>query len=101
MKLKMKTNLVLITLILLFSILVSLPLLKPGLYLIHDDQHIARLYLFDQSLKAGQFPVRWVDGLGFGLGYPLFNFYPPFVYYLGAFFHLLGFGFIDSIKLVW
>ncbi|MDO8515444.1 MAG: hypothetical protein Q7S14_03010, partial [bacterium] len=30
-----------------------------------------------------------------------FNFYPPFVYYLGEFFHLLGFGFIDSIKLVW
>ena len=96
----MKTNLVLITLILLFSILVSLPLLKPGLYLIHDDQHIARLYLFDQSLKAGQFPVRWVDGLGFGLGYPLFNFYPPFVYMLGEIFHMTSFTYIDSIKLV-
>ena len=96
----MKTNLVLITLILLFSILVSLPLLKPGLYLIHDDQHIARLYLFDQSLKAGQFPVRWVDGLGFNFGYPLFNFYPPFTYMLGEIFHLASFTYIDSIKLV-
>ena len=100
MKLKMKTNLVLITLILLFSILVSLPLLKPGLYLIHDDQHIARLYLFDKSLKAGQFPVRWVDGLGFNFGYPLYNFYPPFTYMLGEIFHLASFTYIDSIKLV-
>jgi len=96
----MKTNLVLITLILLFSILVSLPLLKPGLYLIHDDQHIARLYLFDKSLKAGQFPVRWVDGLGFNFGYPLYNFYPPFTYMLGEIFHLASFTYIDSIKLV-
>ena len=98
--LKIKTNLVLIILILLFSIIVSLPLLRPGLHLIHDDQHIARLYLFDQSLQDGQFPVRWVDELGFGYGYPLFNFYPPFVYMLGEAFHLLGFGFIDSVKLV-
>src|SRR3990167_1406976 len=96
----MKTNLVLITLIILFSILVSLPLLKPGLHLIHDDQHIARLYLFDKSLKAGQFPVRWVDGLGFNFGYPLYNFYPPFTYMLGEIFHLASFTYIDSIKLV-
>ena len=96
----MKTNLVLILLVLFFSILISLPLLKSGLYEMHDDQHIARLYLFDQSLQDGQFPVRWVYELGFGYGYPLFNFYPPFVYMLGEVFHFLGFGFIDSIKLV-
>ncbi len=55
----------------------------------------------DKALSAGQFPVRWVSGLGFGLGYPLFNFYPPLTYYLGEVAHLIGFGFIDSIKLVW
>lgn len=98
--LKINTNLLLITLILLFSILVSLPLLAPGLFQIHDDQHIARLYLFDQSLKAGQFPVRWVDGLGFNFGYPLFNFYPPLTYMIGEIFHLASFTYIDSIKLV-
>jgi len=97
---KIKTNLVLIILILLFSILVSLPLLKPGLHLIHDDQHIARLYLFDQALKAGQFPVRWVNGLGFNFGYPLFVFYPPLAYIVGEIYHLIGFGFTDSVKLV-
>src|SRR3989338_5666462 len=96
----MKTNLVLILLVLFFSILISLPLLKSGLYDMHDDQQVARLYLFDQSLRSGQFPVRWVDSLGFGFGYPLFVFYPPFVYMLGEIYHLLGFGFIDSIKIV-
>jgi len=96
----MKANIFTIAIILFFSILVSLPLLKPGLHLIHDDQHIARLYLFDQVLKAGQFPVRWVNGLGFNFGYPLFVFYPPLVYILGEIYHLIGFGFTDSVKLV-
>src|SRR3972149_2041652 len=96
----MKNNLLSIILILVVSILVSLPLLKPGFFQIHDDQQIARLFLYDQALKTGQFPVRWVDGLGFGFGYPLFVFYPPLVYIIGEVYHLLGIGFIDSVKLV-
>ena len=87
-------------LILLTSIIISLPLAASGLFQVHDDQQVARLYLFDKSAKGGQFPVRWVDELGFGFGYPLFVFYPPLVYMLGEVFHLLGFGFIDSVKLV-
>ena len=87
-------------LILFFTIILSQAMLRPGLYVIHDDQQIARLFVFDKALKSGQFPVRWVDDLGFGFGYPLFNFYPPFVYFLGEIFHILGFGFISSIKLV-
>src|SRR3989344_9263256 len=82
------------------AVLTGLDLLKPGLFVMHDDQHVARLFLFDQALKSGQFPVRWVASLGFGFGYPLFVFYPPFVYILSEIFHLIGFGFIDSIKLV-
>src|SRR3989338_129996 len=96
----MKKGLIPILLILFFSILVSLPLLKPGLFIIHDDQQIARLLLFDKALKAGQFPVRWVDELGFGFGYPLFNFYPPLAYIFGELYHILGFNLVNSIKLV-
>lgn len=96
----MKNNFVAILIITLVSIAVSLPLLKPGLHTIHDDQQIARLYLFDRAFKSGQFPVRWVDTLGFGYGYPLFVFYPPLVYILGELIHLLGFSFISSIKSV-
>lgn len=75
-------------------------ILNNQFFSIHDDQHIARLFLLDQGLRQGYLYPRWVDGLGFGFGYPLYNFYPPLIYYLGEFFHLLGFSLIWSVKLV-
>jgi uncharacterized membrane protein len=65
----------------------------------HDDQHIVRLYLLDEAIRQGYLYPRWVGGLGFNFGYPLFNFYPPLVYYVAEIFHLLGFSLIWSIKL--
>ncbi|MEX2028050.1 MAG: hypothetical protein WD988_00940 [Candidatus Curtissbacteria bacterium] len=96
----MTKNIVPILIIFISSLILSIPLFKPGFYTVHDDQQFARLYEFDKSVKSGQFPVRWVQDLGFGFGYPLFVFYPPFVYLLGEAFHLMGAGFVDSIKLV-
>ena len=96
----MKKDLIAILVIATATLALSLPLFVPGFYTIHDDQQIARLFVFDQAIKTGQFPVRWVDGLGFGFGYPLFVFYPPLVYILGEIFHTAGFGFIDSVKIV-
>ncbi len=75
-------------------------LLAPGFFPIHDDEQITRVFELDSALSDGQFPVRWVSHLGFGYGYPLFNFYPPFSYYSAEAFHLFGFSFIDSTKLV-
>jgi len=43
---------------------------------------------------------RWVGGLGFNFGYPLFNFYPPLIYYVSEFFHLIGFNLLWSLKLM-
>ncbi|MDP2632912.1 MAG: hypothetical protein Q8P25_04310 [Candidatus Curtissbacteria bacterium] len=96
----MKKTLLALAVILVVSIALSLPLFAPGFYTIHDDQQFARLQVFDQALKGGQFPVRWVGGLGFGFGYPLFIFYPPLVYIVGEAFHLMGSGTVESIKLV-
>src|SRR3989344_5957643 len=76
-------------------------LLNKGYFSMHDVQQVVRLQQMDKSLKAGQFPVRWVEDLGFGYGYPVFNFYPPFIYYSGEVIHLAGFGFTDSIKIIW
>lgn len=87
-------------LILLLSIFSILPLFHPGFFSMHDDEQIARLYEFHQALSAGQFPPRWVADLGFGYGYPFYNFYPPLVYYLGEIFHISGFSFIASTKIV-
>ena len=75
-------------------------LLNNKYFSMHDDQHIARLYLLIEGIKQGQFYPRWVDMLGFGYGYPLFNFYPPLIYYVAAGFHFIGFSLIWSIKLM-
>jgi hypothetical protein len=75
------------------------PLFHSGFYSMHDDEQVARLHQLDLALKDGQIPPRWVSDLGFGFGFPLFNFYPPLFYYLGEVFHLLGISLISSTKI--
>jgi len=87
-------------LLLIITIPTFTSLLNNQYFSIHDNQHVVRLYLLDQGIKQGYLYPRWVDGLSFGYGDPLFNFYPPLVYYLGELFHLLGFSLIWSVKLV-
>lgn len=87
------------------SFLLALPtyqvLIQPGYFPMHDDQQVVRLHLLDQALTSGQFPVHWVDGLGFGFGYPLFIFYPPLIYYLGEAIHVLTqISFVASVKVI-
>ncbi len=69
-------------------------------FTMHDDQHIARLHLLVTGIQQGSLFPRWVDMLGFGHGYPLFNFYPPLIYYVASIFYFLGFSLIWSIKLM-
>src|SRR5438552_2375130 len=86
-------------LILIITVPAFSSLLNNFFFSMHDDEHIARLYLLDKGLHQGYLYPRWVDFLGFNFGYPLFNFYPPLVYYVGEFFHLFGFSLIWSVKL--
>lgn len=97
-----KRILLLFDLLLLFIITIPAftSLLNNQYFSMHDNQHVVRLYLLDQGIKQGYLYPRWVDNLSFGYGDPLFNFYPPLVYYLGELFHILGFSFIWSVKLV-
>lgn len=85
-------------LVLIISIPSFLSLLNNSYFSMHDDQHIARLFLLDKGISQGYLYPRWVDILGFNFGYPLFNFYPPLVYYLSEIFHKLGFSLIWSVK---
>jgi len=94
-----KTNLF-IFLVLLSAFLASRWLFRPGFFSMHDDLHVGRIYEMDLCFKDRQFPCRWVPDMGYGYGYPLYNFYPPLPYYFGEAFHLLGFGIIGSIKIV-
>lgn len=81
----------------IFSIL---PLFHPGFFTMHDDEQIARLYDLSRAIQGGEFPPRISPNLGFGYGYPFFNFYPSFAYYVGGLFYLIGFSLITSTKLM-
>lgn len=86
----------------LLSLIIPIPtfisLLNQWYFSMHDFQHIARLFLLDQGIHQGYLFPRWVNLLGFNFGYPLFNFYPPLIYYISEVFRLLGASYIWSIK---
>lgn len=87
-------------LIILLSIPSVFPLFSDGFFSMHDDTQVARVYEMGKALKDGMFPVRWVADLGYGYGYPIFNFYSPLPYYIGGFFTLIGFDALIATKLM-
>lgn len=80
-----KTWPVVIALVLL-SVPAALKLLGPGFYEPHDLHHFADIYQMFRAISSGQFPPRWGPDYLYNFGYPLFNFYYVFPFYLGAFF---------------
>lgn len=91
-----KKPLVLLT---LFSLPAAFALFRSGFFPTHDYHLIIiRLQQLFVALTDNHFPVRWARDLRYGE--PLFNFYAPLVYYLGAVIHLLGFSFIDTAKIL-
>ena len=101
----MKKSLNLYLGILIFSILISVPLLIPylhsGYFPTHDGEWaVVRLSDMFREVRDLQIPPRFSGNLNFGYGYPLFNFAYPFPYYIGVLIHMLGFGFVDTIKII-
>lgn len=88
--------------IVLLIILLTLPTLIPffnnKFFYTQDHIFIARLHQMSTALHMGQFPVRWAPDLRYGE--PLFNFYGPLPYYIGALIHFFGFNFIWVAKLL-
>ena len=99
MNLFLKRNISLIILIAL-SVLTVLPLFHLGFFNIHDDAQIQRVFEMKTALSDGMFPVRWVADLGYGYGYPIFNFYGPLPYYVGAIFSFFIKIPVDKIEIV-
>ncbi|MDP3973525.1 MAG: glycosyltransferase family 39 protein [Candidatus Daviesbacteria bacterium] len=89
---------------LLLALVLTIPLyyslIRPGFFPMQDDLQAFRLYEMHECFKDLQIPCRWIPDAGYGYGYPLFNFYSPGVYYLGEIFHLIGFQFIDVVKIL-
>jgi hypothetical protein len=81
--------------------LAAWPVVRAGYPSIGDGLiHFYRLVEFDHLLQSGVWFPRWATDLGYGYGYPVFNFYSPLTYYLGALFHRLGLSFADSLLAV-
>lgn len=88
-------------LITLLALPLVFPFFRSGYFSTHDGEWaVIRLSAFHFALKDGQIPPRWAGNLFYTYGYPVLNFNYPLPPILGEFFHLLGFGFVDSVKLV-
>jgi hypothetical protein len=87
---------------LLLSSFALYPLLNnPGLPVTSDGLlQPYRLVELDAALQNGYWYPRWAPNFWLGYGYPFFNFYAPFSYYLGEAFHLLGASFEMAVRLV-
>lgn len=87
-------------LVLVLSVPIVWPLLSPGFFPMHDDTQVGRVVAMGIALKDGQFPVRWVSDLGYGYGYPLFNFYGPLPYYIGGGLYAAGLSGLIATKIM-
>src|SRR4029078_11740295 len=89
-----------ILIVLLFGILASRTLLfQSGYFNMHDDLQMMRQLEIEKCFQDGQIPCRWVPDMGYGFGFPLFNFYPPLPYLVGEVYRVIGFAFTDTAKL--
>lgn len=78
------------------------PLLQPGYFWGgHDARHsVYFLFEFDRAIQDGVWYPRWAPDFAYCYGYPFFNIYGPLSTYTAEFFHLLGFGFTEAVKMV-
>jgi hypothetical protein len=76
------------------------PLFGSAYFPMHDDTQVSRVIVMGKALREGQFPVRWVSDLGYGYGYPIFNFYGPLPYYFGGCLYALGMDAVIATKIM-
>ena len=62
--------------------------------------HFYRVPELVHCWRDGVFYPRWAPNLVFGLGYPLFNFYAPLLYYIVGLLHLAGLSVEIGLKVV-
>lgn len=77
-------RLVIFVLLALITTAASWSMLQPGMFYTHDYIHGARIAEMSRILKDGQFPPRWSQNFGSGYGMPLFQFYGPLPFMVGA-----------------
>jgi len=87
-------------LVVIFTIPAVWNLLRPGFFPMQDDLQAFRVQQMDKCFDDFQIPCRWVPDAGYRYGYPQFNYYPPFPYYIGTVMHRVGLQYIDVVKIL-
>ena len=95
----LKKAVVSMALILVFLIS-SRCLLLGKMFFLHDFTHAARISEMARGLQDGDFPVQWSKNFGYGYGMPLFLFYGPLAYYVGAILYVISGSIVWSILLL-
>jgi len=86
--------------VVIFAILAGRSLIfESGYFNMHDDLQMMRQLQLEKCFADGQIPCRWIQDMGYGFGFPLFNFYPPLPYLIGQAIRLIGFSFVNTVKL--
>ncbi|HWA52051.1 MAG TPA: hypothetical protein VG895_03295 [Patescibacteria group bacterium] len=88
-----------LVIVILFAILAGKGLIGSGYFNMHDDLQMMRQLEMEKCFLTLQIPCRWVPDMGYGFGFPLFNFYPPLPYLYGEIFRVFGFAFTETVKL--
>lgn len=94
------TNFWSLVIVIFFGLLAGRGLLGQGYFNMHDDLQMMRQLEMEKCFKDFQIPCRWVPDMGYGFGFPLFNYYPPLPYLFGQLVRVLGFSFADTVKIV-
>ena len=69
------------------------------MFTFHDETQAARVQQFVLNIKNLQIPPRIAPDFSFKLGYPIFNYYSPFPYWITSILHLTGISVINSLKI--
>lgn len=96
-----KKNINFVFLIILVASIASWSIFRQGTYQSGDLRtHTAQLISFYNNLQQGNFIPIWSGELCGGYGCPVLEFFYILPYYIASLFHLIGFSFITSLKLL-
>lgn len=100
-KLKKNSKIFFLLLTVIFTLPVTFGFINVGFPLTDDGNWmVIRLSAFYEALGSGQFPVRFLLRLNNGFGYPVADFLYPLFLYIGSLIHLVGFSFVESVKII-
>ena len=95
-----RPNTIPLIIVIFFGLLAGKGLIGEGYFNMHDDLQMMRQLQMEKCFIDLQIPCRWVPDMGYGYGYPLFNYYPPLPYLVGQLVRLGGFSYVDTSKIL-